>query len=377
MPVRRDKRTENWFFRASVKRSDGTRARISGTPGVPGPWHTLPKHEGRRSGSRAPSERRGSAWAVAATTTVTEEAPKKTINEHAERFVEIYKPASKGSEKREKHRILKTHLLPYFGGMTIDGLRQEDVDVYAQRELDRGVSVKTVNNQLAVLSTLIKYRAGERSKLRFKLAGMAGEIHAVEAADVEKLLGACEDPRYRAVILLGYEAGLRAGEIRGLQWTDIKAGRLAVRRALDKQTNEPTAPKHNKSRSILISPRLAEVLEGLPKSGLWVIAEPGGGFVTYDDLSERVNAIYTAASVVRPPKPLHCLRHTFGTVMAKRVPLPVLQRRLGHADVKTTLCYVDVDEASKDAAITAVFGRRGSHVAANVDEEQRSSTNSP
>lgn len=35
------------------------------------------------------------------------------------------------------------------------------------------------------------------------------------------------------VILLADEAGLRAGESRGLQWTDIRAGRLAVRRALD------------------------------------------------------------------------------------------------------------------------------------------------
>ncbi len=69
------------------------------------------------------------------------------------------------------------------------------------------------------------------------------------------------------MILLAYEAGLRAGEIRGLQWTDVKAGRLAVRRALDKQTNEATAPKHNKSRSILISPRLAEVLETLASWG--------------------------------------------------------------------------------------------------------------
>jgi len=32
---------------------------------------------------------------------------------------------------------------------------------------------------------------------------------------------------------------------------------------------------------------------------------------------------------------------------------------------------------SKDAAINAVFGRRGSHMAASSDEDQRSSTTSP
>lgn len=46
------------------------------------------------------------------------------------------------------------------------------------------------------------------------------------------------------------------------------------------------------------------------------------------------------SGVTRPPEPLQCLRHTFGTVIAGRVPLPVLQRLMGHADVKTTLRYV-------------------------------------
>jgi len=69
-----------------------------------------------------------------------------------------------------------------------------------------------------------------------------------------------------------------------------------------------------------------------------------------------VDAIYDRAKVVRPKKAMHCLRHTFGTEMAKRVPLPVLQELLGHEDVKTTMQYVDVSEAQKREAIAAVWG---------------------
>ena len=43
--------------------------------------------------------------------------------------------------------------------------------------------------------------------------------------------------------------------------------------------------------------------------------------------------------------------------MAKRVPLPVLQTLMGHADIKTTLRYIDVDEQDKRDAIALVFGR--------------------
>jgi site-specific recombinase XerD len=53
--------------------------------------------------------------------------------------------------------------------------------------------------------------------------------------------------------------------------------------------------------------------------------------------------------------------------MAKRVPLPVVRDLMGHADVQTTLRYVDVGEDQKRDAFAAVFGR-GSHVAADASE---------
>lgn len=92
-----------------------------------------------------------------------------------------------------------------------------------------------------------------------------------------------------------------------------------------------------------------------------------GGPLNYYELSRTVNAIYDRASVVRPPWPMHCMRHTFGTVMARRVPLGVLQQLMGHTDVQTTMRYIDVSEADKREAIAAVFGARGSHVAAASD----------
>jgi hypothetical protein len=42
--------------------------------------------------------------------------------------------------------------------------------------------------------------------------------------------------------------------------------------------------------------------------------------------------------------------------MAKRVPLGVLQKLMGHRQVETTMRYVDVSEDDKRDAIAAVFG---------------------
>jgi hypothetical protein len=45
--------------------------------------------------------------------------------------------------------------------------------------------------------------------------------------------------------------------------------------------------------------------------------------------------------------------------MARRVPLGVLQKLMGHADIATTMRYVDVSEDDKREAIAAVFGAFG------------------
>jgi integrase len=363
MPVRRDPRTGGWFFRTTVKLPDGAKRRLFGTPGVAGAFHDLAATKvGATEAERRAISEAMTGFALARAPAATE-APKKTIREHAEIFVEKYKPGQKPAERREKRRVLDSHVLPFLGDMTIEELKQTDVDAFAQSELKRGMAIKTVNNRLAVLSTLIKYSTGERSRLRFKLDGMTGEIHAVDPEDVNTLLATCEDPRYHAVILLAAEAGLRAAEIRGLQWTDERDGQITIRRSVDKRTNEVIAPKHNRTRTVPLSPRLATALEVLPRRGIWVLSEADGSLVSYDRMSDVVSELYGRSGVPRPPKGLHCLRHTFGTVMAKRVPLPVLRDLMGHADVQTTLRYIDVGEDQKRDAIAQVFGR-GSDVAA-------------
>jgi hypothetical protein len=71
--------------------------------------------------------------------------------------------------------------------------------------------------------------------------------------------------------------------------------------------------------------------------------------------------------------PVTGLIHAAGVSPSQASPetiLSVLQQLMA-------LRYVDVDEASTDAAINAVFGRRGSHGAADLGEDQRGLAKSP
>jgi integrase len=240
----------------------------------------------------------------------------------------------------------------------------------ARRELVRAVGKRyrtgSRDEKRRILDEFVAVTRWHR-KHAIRVLNMAsddGEVRRTPRArvyDVERMLAAATDDRYRVAVLLATEAGLRMGEIRGLQWGDIRDGQLTVRRALDKETGEAVAPKHNKARTIPLSPRLAAELAALPPRGLWVVGRLNGDALGYYALLEAIGTLYDRANVERPPKPVHCLRHTFGTVMAGRgVPLPVLQELMGHAEIGTTRRYIHVGEDQKRAAIAAVWQPRGS-----------------
>ena len=359
MPVYRDARTQRWYFRAHVRKPDGSRLRVFGTPGAPGPYQDIAN---TKVGAKE-AEDRAKARALLEIKPPAVRTERRTIREHAATFLENYKPDQKPSERRSKSQILDGHLLPYFGDKYPDQIEQVDVDTFARLELARPCAIKTVNNRLAVLSSLIRYATGARPTLRLCLDGLPGEITAVPAADVERLLEHATE-REALIILLASDAGLRSGEIRGLQHTDVRDV-ITVRRALDNATNEEIAPKHNKSRSIPPSPRLATALAAAPRRGPWVVSTATGDALGYYTMRDTLVALYARAGVPRPSKPLHCLRHAFGTEMAKQVPLGVLQDLMGHEDVKTTMRYVDVDAGQKRDAIARVFGARVSHAPAS------------
>lgn len=373
MPVRRDTRRGQWFFRAVVKYPDGRRERIWGRPGAPGRFADLPNSKV----GALEAERR--AIALALTGKPIDVPPPReedqtrrvpTVEEYAATFLRTHRPNQKPSSRRSKEGIVKSCLLPHFGHLRLDEIRQEHVDEFARATLER-CTAKTVNNRLSVLSSLIKYAAANRviakPTLRLKIEAMAPELVAVSMNDVDRLVEAAE-PLYRAAVLLAAEAGLRAGELRGAQWTDARKGQLHVRRALDTATGEVIPPKHNKARIVSLSERVLAALETLPRRGIWILSKPDGRPLQHgQDLYCPIVALYRRAGVALPPAPLHSLRHTFGTTLAAEgVPLPVIQELMGHASIETTRRYIHVGEEQKREAIAGAFNARGSQVAAAV-----------
>lgn len=170
---------------------------------------------------------------------------------------------------------------------------------------------------------------------------------------------ATEPIKYRAMIILAAFTGLRIGEFMGLDWTDLdlENGTLYVNKVSQYLSGRGTftkdRPKNEHSiRTMKIPPFVVSLLklykvwwneQKLACGDLW----QGSNrlFVTWDG---RPLFTYTLTNWLPeflqrhnlPKITPHGIRHTFASLLAKKIPVPELSRLLGHARISTTDIYV-------------------------------------
>lgn len=365
MPAEYDNRTGTWRYRKWVQLPEGTRTRIRGTPAV----NTKKAAE---HAERIAIEKLMNPGSFRPAEPAREEVP--TLKEYSKGpFLEGYAAEHKPSERAGKLRILRRYIWPVLGHLPVDQIGQEYVDrVRADLLLELTRSGKprerrTVNNIMSVLSALLRYaatngRRGSVSEMRFIIKEDESELVALHPEQVDALVAATSDLRYRAAILLGADAGLRIGEIRGLEWDCLNElrRRVIVSRAIDPANNEGSA-KNRKRRSVPMTPRLWDAVAALPRRGRSVIGRRSDGrALGYYTMREALLKSYDKAKVPPPPKPWHCLRHTFCTELAKAgVSIHVIKRLAGHESIETTLKYMHATERDLDQAVEALAGTFG------------------
>jgi integrase len=196
--------------------------------------HSLPERRRAKMSSRSAAKR----WAEGrervlfarllnpALNQTKKEVP--TLQAFAPRFIEGNATANrlKPSGIASKKAILRLYLIPMFGRRRLDAIKSEDVQrLKAQLEVK---SPKTVNNVLAVLRVLLKKAVEwdiiERMPCTVKLLRVQNGTAAFHDFDeYERLVdvGRSIDLRTLLVLLLGGDAGMRCGEIIGLEWGDV------------------------------------------------------------------------------------------------------------------------------------------------------------
>ncbi len=152
--------------------------------------------------------------------------------------------------------------------------------------------------------------------------------------ELVRLFSVTANLKHRSVLMTAYAAGLRASELGRLRITDIDSQRMCLR--VDQG-------KGNKDRSVPLSPRLLVELRAYwrrvrPENWLF----PGA----YNHpMSRRGTAyIYSRAKAkagIDKPGGIHTLRHAYATnLLEAGVELHIIQRRLGHSSIRSTLRYL-------------------------------------
>lgn len=252
--------------------------------------------------------------------------------------------------------VIKNHIKPHLGGVPLQKLAVVQIQgLYSAMARD-GKSAETIRLAHAVLRRAL--RQGVRWHLipynvcvdvdRPRVA--KADITPLDAKQVAKFLKVTKKDRLGAVFTLAIAAGMRSGELFGLQWPDVdlKNGMVKVTHTLTELGGELflTEPKTAKGRRCINLPAVA--IDALKKHQRqmraeghgnvpWVFCDTQGGPLRRSHFRERTfKPLLKKAGL--PDIRFHDLRHTSATLLLSAGVHPkVVQERLGHSQISVTL----------------------------------------
>jgi integrase len=291
-----------------------------------------------------------------------ERDPAPTLETFWPRFMEGHARANqeKPSSIETRERIWKNHLQPALGKLRLDEITDEQIA--RLKGLLSEKKPKTVNNVLTTINKLLKvavdWRVVPGLPCRVRLLKSAKPVvEFYESAEFEKLVSAAAkvDPRTHIAVLLGGDAGLRLGEILGLEWTDVEFTRslLKVQRAV--YENSVTLPKGGKPRVVPMTSRLAEAIQAHSHlRGPRVLYRNDGRPGTKWWLKWMLDVAERRAGLRKGGR-IHILRHTFCSRLASlNVPMLSIKELAGHVSLETTQRYMHLSAAAPREAIRAL-----------------------
>lgn len=242
-------------------------------------------------------------------------------------------------------------------------------------------SDKTVKNAWGVLATMLKVAVADGHLARspavgIKLAKRTGhektEHRYLTEAEFWQVLRDTPE-HWRPLIAMLGGTGMRWGEAAALEVGDVDLDHMTVRITKAEKWDPSTAtrtvgpPKTAKSKRTITLPN--EVLDYLPpvmegrKRNERLFLPPNGGPLRHMTFYRDIWRKKSTANIDAPKPRLHDLRHSHvAWLMAAGAREPVIQARLGHEKITTTIdvyghLMPDLQRAAADAA-GLVFSRR-------------------
>ena len=218
------------------------------------------------------------------------------------------------------------------------GLNEEVVKNYIQRLL-----VKKNPSSVALSLSTIRFFFWNVLGVKIEVENPKRNKPIPEVLNVEevrRLINAIGNVKHKLIVKLMYGCGLRVGEVVKLLKTDFlfDEGLIHIKMA-----------KGRKDRMVKIPETLIQELrifsELNPNNKIFFVSARGGKLTTTTIQKIVKNA--TERSGIEKNVHPHTLRHSFAThLLEQGVDIRVIQKLLGHSDIKTTQIYLRISNQS-------------------------------
>ena len=164
----------------------------------------------------------------------------------------------------------------------------------------------------------------------------------LSATEINRLLDAVDDLKYKAMFAVMYSSGMRVSEVIHLHYDDISRSNMQI---------HVRNTKNRMDRYTILSKRCLDILtqywfeKGRPR-GILFPNKFTGNYLTVSTLEQVMRRAAADAGLPKEATP-HCLRHSFAThLMEQGVERQNIQALLGHRDPKSTEVYLHVSNKS-------------------------------
>ena len=271
--------------------------------------------------------------------------------------------------------MIEQHLRPAFGKVMLRDFGEALIDQYKSEHLEQ--TRKSLFNRLTLLSTMLKL--AQRLRWMLEAPKVTKPKFSIYSASFSYLRSSDEIGRFLEAATAESEdafgmyataiyTGMRAGELAGLQWSDVNFGRRLI--LVARSYTGPT--KGGEIRYVPVLDPLMPILMQLKSCAKTEYVFPNTHGKMHQAsariFQERFHAVLERAGFPNRAATgsrhryivFHDLRHTFASHWAMRGgDMFKLQKILGHKDIKMTLRY---SHLSPDA-FAADYGRLGGEMA--------------
>ena len=274
---------------------------------------------------------------------------------HPAEFLERYARHWKLRTLESSAYMVRNHILPAFGHLTVDAIAVKHVRDWFESMADKPGSANRAMPTLSVMMRMAElwgYRPHNsnpcKNTRRYKMKPMERFLTAEEMARLNAVLTRDEFwcPHIVAIVRLLMLTGCRFGEIAALEWDWIKDRRIHL-------PDSKSGP-----RTVWLSSAARAVIDAIPRYSpdcpyLFPARPPTRPI---DTIQRQWDRIRDEAGL--PGLRLHDLRHSWASTAAMNgVDMVTIAKLLGHALVETTERYVHLSDRSVADAADRVSNR--------------------